>query len=369
MDAKDFEALGLYDPDAADAALRLELLRYLVGLGASAEDLVAYRGRLAGLALVVALRGGRGLTLAEVAERSSLDVAKVLEFTRAAGFPTPGPTDRVFSDGFVALGSGLTAAEAVFGHEVVLQLVRVMGAAMARLADALVSAFLVNVEPAARREDPVGLGIARANTQAAAILPVVAPALDALLRQHILAAQRTTLGDAGEVGYETQELCVGFVDLVGSTTVAERSSIAELGALLSEFERLASDVVIEAGGRVVKLIGDEVLFTTADPSIGCSVAVRLIRIMRDHPGLPPARAGLASGWVMLRDGDVFGPVVNLAARVVGEAGPSQVVVPAALAANLGLPAVPLGSRHLKGFAAAIELVRLEEPTTGTKPAG
>jgi adenylate cyclase len=257
------------------------------------------------------------------------------------------------------LGSGLAGAEALFGREVVLQLVRVMGAAMARLADAVVSAFLVNVEPSSRREDPVGLGVARANAEAVEILPVVVPALDLLLRQHLLAARRTVLNDIDEAGVETQELCVGFVDLVGSTSLAEASSIADLGALLSEFEHLAYETVIEAGGRVVKLIGDEVLYTAPNPALGCEIALQLVRTLRHHDRLPAARAGLAAGAVMLRDGDVFGPVVNLAARVVAEAGPSEVVTSAALARNIGLRAASLGPRRLKGFAAEIELVTLE----------
>jgi class 3 adenylate cyclase len=360
LDTEDFEELGVYDPGAPDAAPRLELLRFLVGLGATAEDLVEYRDQLAGLASVVTLRGGLGLTLGEVAERSSLTEAQVLEVTRAAGFPTPGPNDRVFTESFATLGSSLAAAEAVFGTDVVLQLVRVMGAAMARVADAIVSAFLVNVGPGALREDPVGLGLARANAEAVAILPVATAALELLLRQHLLHAQRTTFVDAGDVGYETQELCVGFVDLVGSTSLAEEKSMAELGALINEFEHLASEAVIEAGGRVVKLIGDAVLFTAADPELGGRIALKLVRTIRDHPRLPPVRAGLASGPVILRDGDVFGPVVNLAARVVAEAGPHEVVAPATLAANLPLRAVPLGWRHLKGFTNPIELVSLEE---------
>jgi hypothetical protein len=79
----------------------------------------------------------------------------------------------------------MAAAEAIFGDDAVLPLVRVMGSAMARIADAIVSAFLVNVEPGVRDEDPVGLGVARANAEAAALMPTVEGGLDVLLRQHI----------------------------------------------------------------------------------------------------------------------------------------------------------------------------------------
>ena len=54
---------------------------------------------------------------------------------------------------------------AVFGEDAANQLVRVFGLAMSRIADAVISSFLVNVAPAAQREDPEGLGVARANVE------------------------------------------------------------------------------------------------------------------------------------------------------------------------------------------------------------
>src|SRR5258708_22431814 len=142
----ELQGLGLYDPGAPDAAHLLELLEYLVTLGATADDLVAYRDELPGLATVVAISGGGALTLAEAAERSGVSEAKLLQLTRAAGVPEPGPDDRVLGKQLAALAAGMAAGEAIFGEDAVLQLVRVMGSAMARLADAIVSAFLVNLE-------------------------------------------------------------------------------------------------------------------------------------------------------------------------------------------------------------------------------
>ena len=260
----DLEALGIYDPAAPHAAQRLELLEYLVSLGATAEDLVAHRDELPGLASVVTIRGGRALTLSEAVERSGVSEEKLLRIMRAAGFPEPVPGDRVLGEQLIVLVAGMAAAEEVFGEDAVLQLVRVMGSAMARLADAIVSAFLVNVEPGVRDQDPVGLGLARANAEASTLMPTVNAGLDILLRQHIIAARRTILGVAADAGYETRRMCVGFVDLVGSTALAQRLSTRELGSVLTEFEHLAGDAVTSAGGRVVKLIGDEVLYTASD---------------------------------------------------------------------------------------------------------
>jgi len=212
MDPDELAALGLYDPDAEHAGLQLELLQYLAGLGATGEELVAWRHGLAGLALVLAVRGGAAMTIDEAVERSGLSEEQIRRINRAAGLVDPAPGARIFTDGFVALASALPAVATVFGEDALYQLVRVLGSAMERVADAVVSLFLVNVEPAARREDPVGLAVARANTEAAALVPLLAPTLDVLFRQHLLAAQRTALSDDQTVGYETQRLVVGFVE-------------------------------------------------------------------------------------------------------------------------------------------------------------
>jgi adenylate cyclase len=358
LTASDFEALGLYDPAERHAPQRLELLQYLVSVGATAEDLLAYHDDLAGLPSVVAIRAGRALTVSEVAASAGVEEEKLLRISRAAGFAEPGPEDRVFTEQFAGLAAGLAAAEELFGEQAMVQLVRVMGATMARLADAIVSAFLVNVEPRLSEDDPARLEVARANAHASALLPTVNAGLDILLRQHLLAVRRSSLGMHAEAGYETRSMCIGFADLVGSTALAQRKSAGELGAVLSEFERMVADIVISAGGRVVKMIGDEVLFTTGDLSSACSIALQLAERCADHPNLPLVRAGLAAGEVTMRDGDVFGPVVNLAARAVKVAAPGEVMVPSALAAAAGLACEPAGTSELKGFDSEVPLCRL-----------
>jgi hypothetical protein len=153
--------------------------------------------------------------------------------------------------------------------------------------------------------------------------------------------------DVDAVGYETQWLAVGFVDLVGSTSLGEQLSLRDLGGVLTTFEQLATDTVTASGGRVVKLIGDEVLYTTPDAVSACTLALDLSQVCRDHPLLPSVRAGVAMGRVMLRDGDVFGPVVNLAARLVkaaepGESSPPQ--MPRMRLDSAPKPAAAIGSR-------------------------
>jgi adenylate cyclase len=358
VDTDEMTALGLYDPARGDPPTRRELVELLVECGATAGDLVAWRDMLPALAGVLAFRGERAMTLGEAAERSGLGVDRLRFLLRVAGLPEPEPDARVITEGFVEFASRAEQVAAVFGEEAVPQILRVFGAAVARVADALISTFLVHVEPAARRRDPSGLEVARANIEAGRLLPMVAPVVDALLRQHLMAAQRSAAEDADLVGYETQNLLVGFVDLVGSTELGEQLEFRGLGEILTVFEQLAFDIVTGAGGRLVKLIGDEVLFTTADPGSGVGIALDLASALDDHPAVPPARAGLAYGRVMMRDGDVFGPVVNLASRVVDEAGAAEVLATAEVAELAGCSSEPAGRRRVRGVEEAVELRRI-----------
>ena len=153
-------------------------------------------------------------------------------------------------------------------------------------------------------------------------------------------------------------MCVGFIDLVGSTALAERLSTREFGAVLTEFENLTADTITAAGGRVIKLIGDEVLYTAGNEQTACEIALDLITQLAEHPRVPAVRAGVARGDVLLRDGDVFGPVVNLAARAVKLAGPSELLAPPTVAQSARLRAESLTSQSLKGFDGTIQLCRV-----------
>jgi adenylate cyclase len=189
-------------------------------------------------------------------------------------------------------------------------------------------------------------------------MPIV---FDVLFRSHLLLAQRPYSPTVDQVGFETQQLIVGFVDLVASAELAEDLSLSELGAVLGAFEQIALDTVTQASGRLVKLIGDEVLFTAPDSAAACRIALDLAAACDAHELLPEARVGLASGSVMLREGDVFGPVVNLAARLVKAAEPSQVVTTEEVARSAGCEFRPIGRRSLKGIFAEAELVALVRP--------
>jgi adenylate cyclase len=144
----------------------------------------------------------------------------------------------------------------------------------------------------------------------------------------------------------THQRAVGFADLVSSTETVRAASPRELAVKVREFEARVWDLVTDADGRVVKLIGDEAMFVIEDPVRACQAALDLIAVSPD-----PVRVGLAYGTVVALYGDYYGETVNLAARLVGAAEASTLAVSQAVrdraGGAFGFEALP--ERELKGF--------------------
>jgi class 3 adenylate cyclase len=114
-----------------------------------------------------------------------------------------------------------------------------------------------------------------------------------------------------------------FTDIVGSTQQASRLGDRRWRELLNVHDELAGRLVEEFGGRLVKTTGDGVLATFDGPGRG----IRCAAALRDELagiGLQ-IRAGLHTGEVELRDHDVGGVAVHIAARVMGTAGPDEIL--------------------------------------------
>lgn len=150
--------------------------------------------------------------------------------------------------------------------------------------------------------------------------------VDYALRLQVRAAVwRKLFGAPTEVA-AVPALAVGFVDLVGYTAISQELEADELAALVARFEVLTHDTVAQLGGRLVKTIGDEVMFVADEPAVAAAIALRLTERTGDDELLPDARAGLAAGSMLSREGDYYGSVVNLAHRLVELARPGTVVV-------------------------------------------
>lgn len=127
---------------------------------------------------------------------------------------------------------------------------------------------------------------------------------------------------------------VGFADLVQFTRLSQSLSGSELAHVIGDFEALCRDIVSVGGGRVVKTVGDEIMFLADTPEDGAQIALSLSEAIAAESSLPAVRVGLAWGSMFSRYGDVFGPTVNLAARLEGVAEPGSVLVDASTAAAI-----------------------------------
>ena len=251
------------------------------------------------------------------------------------GFAMPEDGELVGSDEDVAVFTMLGEAGELFGVEPVLALTRVVGTSMATVAEAATSSFLVNVDFPRRDE----LGEAHATSPEMTELTGdyirrLSSALDVILRRHFLVARRIDDLHVSD-GFELQYTAVGFADLVNSTGIAEQLELTEVGHMLARFEQIANTIVARNGARTVKLIGDEIMFAAVDAEVVVRIGTEIAEAVGDAVGLPDVRVGIAAGETLLRDGDFFGPIVNLAARLASHAEPRTVLVAGPAAASLG----------------------------------
>ncbi|MFT0846413.1 adenylate/guanylate cyclase domain-containing protein [Actinomycetaceae bacterium L2_0104] len=190
-------------------------------------------------------------------------------------------------------------------------------------------------------------------------------------RRHLASLMRRSEAEAsemdrrGDTGEQLQR-ALGFVDMVAFTNRSNELGAADLVKLIEVFEHTCRDVITANGARVVKTIGDAFLFIADDLVTGADVATEIVERLRNEPEMLPVRASLVWGGVVSRFGDIFGPTVNLASRLVDIAAAGSVYTDqntASILRQLKLgrfTLVPAGSPDLKGVGKieAVELRRM-----------
>src|SRR3954447_8957881 len=261
------------------------------------------------------------LTRVQVAEQARVPIEVAQELWRLLGFAEQ-------SDDAVAFTQAdVEALEHT--HELVklgilspdrqAALVRTWGRSFARLAE-WQTTLLTDI--ALESDDPV----AQITELASEVLPRVESLQSYVWRRH-LASAGARLMAADAAGSSTSRLAVVFVDIVGFTSRSKELGDSELVQWLEYFEGACSGLVVDHGGRVIKNIGDEVLFVAEDAARAADAALTMTARGSDpDDDFPEVRAGLAFGDVVSRLGDVFGPTVNVAARLTSVARPGSVLV-------------------------------------------
>ena len=331
-----------------------ELYVALAMLGVSQQEIDAAEANGTLLALVAEhflLPGERVFDTLDVAAQCGVEPETVTKLWLALGFPWAAD-DKVFTERDVEMMQTFLRDGSITDYS--LHESRIISASLGRVADVFVDEMWDQHRSAGQSERD-----ALAELSGGVDLDRMERILMYMLRRHLVSGfyRRSALHDqAMRDGYPT--IAVGFADLAGFSTFSQEMTGTELANLLVRFERTAYDLVAGLDGRVVKTLGDGVLFTSGSPAAAADIALQLAELGDE---LPPVHVGVAWGPVLIRQGDCFGPTVNLVSRLVGCAAGGEVVVDAAMATELAndgrFSVTELGERELKSFG-AVPLYRL-----------
>jgi adenylate cyclase len=283
------------------------------------------------------LDGPRRYTRLQVAELAGMPPERTQRLWRALGFPDAADDDPAFTDADVeALHVLSTLIDSGFvDPETEASIARAMGQSLSRLADwqtdMMADVLLRGAEAGDDRDARVAASADDAVAAAKALLPRLREVQDYVWRRHLAANADRLLGASGPG--DRRELAVGFADLVGYTSRSRGMGGRELGEMVEDFESIAAEVIARHHGRVVKTVGDGVLFTAATPVDAVEIGLEL-PLAWDAEDRPPLRVGAAYGRVLTRLGDVYSPVVNLASRLTSLARPGTLLVDRDLADSL-----------------------------------
>lgn len=346
----DFEALEA--AGIANARERAALIEYLDGLGFTAEEMVEAerQGRLFGLAGDVLQGPGRPIhSLRAAADALGTSVDEVATAWAVMGLRISDPEALALSQADVDGLQTWVAIKALVGDDAALAFLRVLGNAMARVAEAGGTMARIAQPDLLVTHSGDELTTAKAYRAVTEITHRFGVLIDAVFRQHIVSARTHFEGVITDASASVT--CgIGFADLTGFTTLTQILTPTELLDLLVEFGGTVSDLVHADGGRVVKFIGDEVMWVTSTPELLVKVAMDLVEHSRAREAGLQVRAGLGYGSVLAIGGDYFGNPVNLAARLVGAAAPGQILASNDVRDELAdWQAIPQEPLILKGF--------------------
>jgi adenylate cyclase len=311
-------------------------------------------------------------TQVEVAETTGMPLEVARRFWRALGFLDPGD-DPVFTDmdvEAVQMFQFMVEMD-VIDLDSAVQMARVIGSSMARIAEAQTAPGTAPI--VASSGDSV-IDADQFARQVGASIPAMGRLLEFVWRRHLQASIRRTmlLGARGADNGISPVVAVGFADMVGFTMLSQHLGDEELAAVVSRFEELAHDTVVALGGRVVKMIGDEAMFVVQTATSAAEIGLSLAEAYADDELLSDVRVALSIGPVLVQDGDFYGPVVNLASRLVGVANPGTVLISDELRSALtdegaeGFDARALRPRTLKDIG-RVQVWKLSR--AGSEPGG
>lgn len=290
--------------------------------------------------------GGPALfTREEVIEAVGAPIERVRPYWRAMGFADVGVA-RAFTERDVESLRLLLrwVDEDVLDEGTTIEVVRSLGQTASRLADwqAHTIARLLSESESPIDLDDVAEGLAN-------VLPPLESLMVHAWRRHLAAVLGRGLAfvaEDPEAAPEPTTATVGFADIAGFTRLARVLDEDDLAAMVQAFETGAADIVAGHRGRLVKTLGDEVMFVAPRADDAVAIAVAMHGMVA--PGMTELslRIGLASGRLISRMGDFYGGTVNLASRLTAIARPGGTLIDPATDEAL-VDREPYVLRHLR----------------------
>ena len=230
----------------------------------------------------------------EVSEGAGVEPVVARRFWHAMGFQNIEDDDAMFTEADLEALKRVARliGEGEVSEELALGMTRAFARTSDRLAvwqtqlvaESLTSPFSEELEGRDSRSVPEPRIAADAAELLASICDDIEPLLVYVWRRHLTNAIARMLADADPAVHADPSApirVVGFADLVSFTSFVRRMSERQLARLVQRFELLASDVITEHGGRVIKTVGDEVLFVHTDAAAASAIALDLVDAMAE----------------------------------------------------------------------------------------
>jgi adenylate cyclase len=373
--------LGIVSPGAdgrftSGAVRRVSLIRGLVAAGVPLEGLgAAIRGGQFSLDYLDAPAFERfsaysDVTFAQFAERSGAPVELLMQIREAAGSPAPRPDDRIRDEELPCAEYIAVQARAGFHRASTLQLLRVQGDALRRMAETE-SAFweaevLRPAMEAGKRPDEI-LGVEFGDQMAVmgerAIMAMYHLQQTQAWTTALMAGIEMQLAAAGLHSRLEHPPAMCFLDITGYTRLTQERGDAAAAELADHLGRLVQRAAVKHGGRPVKWLGDGVMLHFPNPGPGVVAALEMV-VDLAAAGLPPAHVGLHAGPVIFQEGDYYGQTVNVASRIADHARPGEVIVSQEVvdaSAGAAVAFRDVGPVELKGVSGAMRLYAASRP--------
>jgi adenylate cyclase len=312
--------------------------------------------------------------IAPLSSRSFQDVAtetgiplELLRVLREAfGFALPDPDDRMREDELRVVPLIQKLVSQGFPTSVLDRLVRVYGDALRRIAEVeadwwhrfvVLPSLASGMTEVEMHEATLAFGVELAPLLEQALLAMYHAHQEHTWTENLIGEIEDALDRTGLRSRLVEPPAICFLDITGYTRLTEErgdEAAAELAARLTPLVQRPAE---RHGGKVVKWLGDGVMFHFRDPNGGVVAATEMIDAIA-AAGLPPAHVGIDTGPVVFQGGDYFGRTVNVAARILEQAGPGQILVSQEVVDRVGTDGIafePIGAVELKGVSQPVVL--------------